>query len=614
MIKRLSRILGEIPRIIISSALFATALITEKLSLDTVALILYILALAVAGLPVLASAIRGILRRDLLDEKFLMSIASVGAMIVGEWSEGVAVMLFFLIGETFEHSAVRRSRSSIRALMDICPDEATVLTDSGEETVDAEDVEPGSIIIVRPGERVPIDSVILSGTSDIDTSAMTGESIPRRVTVGDSLDSGVVVIDGLLTCRTLRPSGDSAAARVLELVENATENKSREENFITKFSHYYTPTVVISAILLAFIPAIFGLMNINDSIYRALIFLVVSCPCALVISVPMAFFGGIGGAASRGILFKGGNVFSPLAKADTVALDKTGTITGGSFSVVSVNPVGIDRDELLYIAASVEQGSNHPIAACIRDASVRCSTPSSVTELAGEGVTAILDGRPVAVGNASLMHRLGITPPDSTAGCVFVAADGRLVGTITLSDTIRPEASSAISRLRSVGVRRTVMLTGDRASVATAVAASVGIDELRAELKPEDKYRAIEELIATSHGTVYIGDGINDAPSLARADVGIAMGSIGQDCAIEAADAVIMSDNLTKISEAIQISRKTINIAKQNIIFALGVKGLILILGAFGFANMWLAVFADVGVAVLAILNSMRAMRAPRGV
>lgn len=614
MIAKLQGLSGEIPRIVISSVLFAAAIITEHLSLGILPLVLYILALLIAGLPVFLSALRGILRRDLLDEKFLMSIASVGAMIVGEWSEGVAVMLFFLVGEAFEHSAVRRSRSSIRALMDICPDEATVLTDSGEETVDAEDVETGSIIIVRPGERVPIDSVVISGSSDVDTSAMTGESIPRRVTVGDSIDSGVVVVDGLLTCRTLRPAGDSAAARVLELVENASENKSKEENFITKFSHYYTPTVVISAVLLAIIPAIFGFMHISDSIYRALIFLVVSCPCALVISVPMAFFGGIGGAASRGILFKGGNVFAPLASADTVALDKTGTVTGGSFSVVGVSPVGISSDELLYLAASVEQSSNHPIAACIRDASSRRGRPSDVTEYAGEGIIANVDGHSVAVGNSALMCRIGITAPTTAESCVFVAANGSLVGTVTVSDTVRPESAEAIARLRSVGVSRTVMLTGDSRAVASRVAEAVGIDELRAELTPEDKYLAVEELIGSSRGTVYVGDGINDAPSLARANVGIAMGSIGQDSAIEAADAVIMSDNLMKISEAILISRKTINIAKQNIVFALGIKGLILVLGALGFANMWLAVFADVGVAVLAILNSMRAMRAPRGV
>ena len=599
----------DIVRILVGAVFFISAFIIEQFSLAPVALVLYLTVLAITGLPVFVDAVRGILRRDLLDEKFLMSIASIGAMIVGEWSEGVAVMLFFLIGETFEHMAVRRSRNSIKALMDICPDEATVITDNGEVTLDAEDVEVGSVIIIRPGERVPIDCTVLSGSSDVDTSAMTGESVPRSATVGDALESGVVVLDGLLTCRTLREAGESAAARVLELVENATENKSREENFITKFSHYYTPIVVSLAILLAIIPPIFGIVSIQDSAYRALIFLVISCPCALVISVPMAFFGGIGGAASRGVLFKGGSCFSAVANAGTVAFDKTGTLTGGRFYVSSVKCFGIKESELLFYAASAEQASNHPVAECLRQSSPTHTSPSSADEFAGEGMIAYVDGHSVAVGNSALMRRAGASCGAEDDGAIFVAIDGVLSGVISVADSIRPEASEAITRLRRMGVKKTVVLSGDRAGTVSRVAAEVGIDEFKSELSPEDKYTALGELISEGSSTVYVGDGINDAPSLASADVGIAMGGIGQDSAIEAADVVIMSDNLIKISEAIAISRKTLNIAKQNIVFALGVKGLIMILGALGIANMWLAVFADVGVAVIAILNSMRALR-----
>ena len=599
---------NPILRIRASAVLLLAAILLEHFDLPIFAIIIYIFALLVAGLDVFINAVRGIIRRDLLDEKFLMSIAAIGAMILGEYNEGVAVMLFFLIGETFEKMAVRRSRNSIKALMEICPDEATVIIDGEEETVDAEDVEVGATILIRAGERVPLDCEIISGSTDIDTSSMTGEALPRSVSAGDTLDSGVMVISGVITCRVLRPLTESAASRVLALVENATENKSKEENFITKFSHYYTPIVVALAVLLAFIPPIFRILTIGESVKRALTFLVISCPCALVISVPMAFFGGIGAAASRGILYKGGNVFSKVAKMSTVAFDKTGTLTSGEFAITEINPIGVSADELIRLAASAEYGSNHPLALAIRASAEECGQPTNTREIAGEGVIATVLGSEIAVGNGKLMMRLGIT--ELCEGSVYVAKDGVLIGSLTLGDKIKSESRSAISRIKALGVKKCVILSGDRAENVEKIRSELSLDEAFAELKPEDKYSKLEELIASAEGSVgYIGDGINDAPTLARADVGFAMGAIGSDSAVEAADAVIMSDNLNKIAESIIIARKTISISWQNIIFAIGIKVLVMILGALGFANMWLAVFADVGVSVLAILNSMRTLR-----
>ena len=615
MKKLLAFLRSDVARIAVALIFFVSALILEQSISPYGAFALYIISLIISGYSVFIDAVRGILRRDLLDEKFLMSIASIGAMIVGEWREGVAVMLFFLVGETFEHYAVRRSRASIRSLMDICPDEACVITDDGEEIMDAEDVEIGSTIIIRPGERVPIDAIVVDGSADVDTSSMTGEPMPISVSVGSSLSSGFIVTNGLLYAKTTKMSEESAAARVLALVENASESKSREESFITKFSRYYTPAVVIIALIVAILPPVFGIKNIADSVYTALTFLVISCPCALVISVPMAFFGGIGGAASKGILFKGGNVFSKVARVDSVALDKTGTITNGKFNVSDVITIGYTRATVLSMAASAEYASNHPIAECLKAASDDITPPRSVTEHAGYGVVAQLCESSCAVGNIKLMHKLGIDLSDLVSepiGAVYVAIDNCLAGIIVLSDSIKTEASNSVSRLRSLGVKRTVILSGDREESVKRVAESVGISESRFALTPEEKYVALEEIISTSQSTMYVGDGINDSPSLARADVGVAMGSIGQDSAIEAADVVIMTDNLMKLPEAVLIARKTISISWQNIIFALGVKGLILLLGLFGFANMWLAVFADVGVAVLAILNSMRALRVPK--
>ena len=608
MKKYLKYIKNPIFRIVTSAVLLVTAIILENLNVSIIPIIIYIGALLVAGLDVFINAIRGILRKDLLDEKFLMSIAAIGAMILEEYNEGVAVMLFFLVGETFEKMAVRRSRNSIKALMEICPDEATVFIDGVEETVDAEDVEVGSTIIIRAGERVPLDCEIISGSTDIDTSSMTGEAIPRSVSIGDSLDSGVMVISGVITCRTLRPLTESAASRVLSLVENATENKSKEENFITKFSHYYTPIVVALALLLAFVPPIFNLLTLADSVKRALTFLVISCPCALVISVPMAFFGGIGAAASRGILYKGGNIFSKVASLTAVAFDKTGTLTSGEFAITEVNPKDVSKEELLFLAASAEYGSNHPLAMAIRSSAESSEVPSDAREIAGEGVIATVLGSEIAVGNTKLMNRLGISEVDG--GSVFVARDGKFIGSLALGDKIKTESKGAISRIKALGVKKCVILSGDKADNVEKIKSELSLDEAFAELKPEDKYKKLEELIDTADGSVgYVGDGINDAPTLARADVGFAMGAIGSDSAVEAADAVIMSDNLEKIAESIIIARKTISISWQNIIFAIGIKILVMILGACGLANMWLAVFADVGVSVLAILNSMRTLK-----
>lgn len=604
---------NDIFRIASSLTFFISALILEQFEFELFSLVLYLIALFACGFKVFLDAVKGILRRDLLDEKFLMSLASIGAMIVGEWSEGVAVMIFYLIGETFESCAVRRSRKSIKSLMDICPDEASVLNDGVEERVDAEGVPPGATIIVRPGERVPVDCVILSGASDVDTSSMTGESLPVSMAVGDELSSGFVVINGMLICQTLRVATESAAARVLSLVEEASENKSEEEKFITKFSHYYTPTVVICAVIFAVLPAVFGTMSFFDSLYRALIFLVISCPCALVISVPMAFFGGIGGAASRGILFKGGNIFGKIAKSDTIAFDKTGTVTNGEFAILRVETFGVSEKELLRLSASCEFASNHPIAECIRKSCPDAQKPEFAEEIIGEGIVAIFEGHTVAVGNKALMKRQGVNIGEIEGNPVFVSKDDSLIGLIYISDEIKTEAKETVNKLLRLGVSRVAMISGDKREKVSFVCREIGIVNYYSEQTPEEKYRKLETLIEESRfGTIYVGDGINDAPSLARADIGIAMGAMGQDSAIEVADVVIVSDNLERIPEAILLARKTIKISRQNIVFALGIKFAIVALGALGIANMWLAVFADVGVAVIAILNSMRTLSVPR--
>lgn len=601
----MKKLLKPIPKIIIGAALLLLAVIFESLSLTAPSVALYILSLVLLGYEVFISAVRGILRRDLLDERFLMTVASVGAMIVGEYSEGVAIMLFFLIGEAFEHYAVRRSRASIKELMEMCPDTASVVTDDGEEEMDCEDVEVGSTIVIRPGERVPLDCEIISGTADADTSMVTGESAHRSVTVGDSLDSGVVIYGGMLYCKTTRPLSESCAHRILELVENATENKSKEERFITRFSRVYTPTVVSIALLLVILLPLAFSIPLPEAIYRALIFLVISCPCALVISVPMAFFGGIGRAARQGILFKGGNVFSPIARARRVAFDKTGTITKASFEISRIESVGISDDELLTIIRRAEYSSNHPIAEALRRGADTVLPPDEAEEMVGEGVRCRISGKEIYVGNPRLMKRLGVSVTEE-ASAVYCVIDGVYSGAVVLSDTVKEEARDAIAALRSLGVSECVMISGDRESVARRVSAEVGIDTCHFELTPEEKYDKVREYMSDGEPLIYVGDGINDSPSLAVSSVGIAMGAIGQDSAIEAADVIIMSDDLTKIPEAIKIAKKTNVISVENIALALVVKLCVMLLGAFGIANMWLAVFADVGVAVLAILNSMR--------
>lgn len=599
---------NELFKIAAGLVFFIPGAILSHLGYFYLSLALLLLALLISGLSVFIGAVKGIIRGDLLDEKFLMSLASIGAFIIGEATEGVAVMIFFLVGEYFEHKAVRKSRKSIKELLDICPDTARVIVDGEESEEDAEDVEIGSTILVRPGERMPIDSRIVLGSCRLDTSSLTGESMPRDAVVGDEVSSGVVVLDGAITCVTLRTHENSRASVVLELVENARERKSKEENFITKFSRVYTPVVTALAVIMAIFPPLFGLISWQDSVYRALSFLVVSCPCALVISVPMAFFGGIGASAAKGILYKGGNTFSPIAHIDKIVFDKTGTLTTGEFSVVDIHSL-IDRDELISLVASAEHNSNHPIAACLKKLAPGVKAADEIRDVPGKGIVATLGEHEIAVGNRSLMSSVG-AECKLNGYSVYVARDGEFIGAILVRDTLKSEAKEAISALRRLGAKETFILSGDRESEVEYVARELGVDKVYPELMPEDKYEILDSIIESSDGgVVYVGDGINDAPCLTRADVGIAMGGKGTDSAIESADAVIVSDNLLRIADTVRIARKTLNISKQNIVFAIGVKVLAMILVATGVVGMWMAVFADVGVAVLAILNSMRTLK-----
>ena len=570
------------------------------------------MALLVIGIPVFYEAIRGILRRDLLDEKFLMSVASIGAFALGEPLEAVAVLAFFTIGEMFEHYAVRRSRDSIRSLMKIRPDTATILRDTKECEVDAEDVEPGDIMICRTGDRIATDGVIISGDGDLDCSMLSGESLPVSVTVGEEVQSGAVVLRGILKICAIRIAEQSCAGRILELVESASERKSKEEAFITKFSRVYTPVVVILATILCLVLTIFHILPFGEAFRRALTFLVISCPCALVISVPMAFFGGIGASASQGILFKGGNVFSPLAKARTFIFDKTGTLTSGEFALVEAVCPTMERDAFLSLVASAEYASNHPLALAIKKAVPDVKAPDEATERAGYGVIATIDGACVAVGNRRMLDEYATTKaiglPADTRDVLYAIRDGVLIGYLRVCDNIRDGAKRAFGDLRSLGAQRLAILSGDRKESVATVAEALGADTYLGELLPEDKYARLEEYIEGGERVVYVGDGINDTPSLARADVGVAMGGIGQDSALEVSDLSILTDDLTKLPTAVRIARKTITIAKQNIIFAIGIKALVLILGALGYATMWIAVFADVGVCILAILNAMRTL------
>ena len=583
----------------------------------------YLVPYLVAGGDVLRKAVKGIRNRQPFDECFLMAVATVGAFALGEYVEGCAVMLFYQIGELFQSVAVGKSRRSIAALMDIRPDYANLEQPDGSlEQVDPDEVEVGSVIVVQPGERVPIDGVVVEGASTLNTAALTGESLPREVKAGDDIISGCVNLSGLLKVRTSREFGESTVSRILDLVENSSMKKARAENFITRFARIYTPAVCYGALALAVLPPLVLTVlgqpaQLGDWIYRALTFLVISCPCALVISIPLSFFGGIGGASTCGILVKGATYLEELSRTGTVVFDKTGTLTKGVFEVTGVYPAqGTGRDTLLETAALAESYSKHPISQSLKQAwgkELDAARVTEVEELGGYGITARVDGRPVAVGNARLMAKLGLSPaaPDQTGTIIYVADNGAYAGAIVISDVVKPTAAKAIAGLKRAGVRRTVMLTGDTEAVAKSVAGQLGISEYRAGLLPEDKVNQVETLLEEKlprENLAFVGDGINDAPVLSRADLGIAMGALGSDAAIEAADIVLMDDDPARIALAMDISRRTIRIVYQNIVFALVVKAACLLLGALGMAGMWLAIFADVGVMVLAVINATRAL------
>ena len=585
--------------------------------------LVYLVPYLVAGGDVLRKAVKGIQNRQPFDECFLMAVATVGAFALGEYVEGCAVMLFYQIGELFQSVAVGKSRRSIAALMDIRPDYANLEQPDGSlEQVDPDEVEVGSVIVVQPGERVPIDGVVVEGASTLNTAALTGESLPREVKAGDDIISGCVNLSGLLKVRTSREFGESTVSRILDLVENSSMKKARAENFITRFARIYTPAVCYGALALAVLPPLVLTVlgqpaQLGDWIYRALTFLVISCPCALVISIPLSFFGGIGGASTCGILVKGSTYLEELSRTGTVVFDKTGTLTKGVFEVTGVYPAqGTGRDTLLETAALAESYSKHPISQSLKQAwgkELDAARVTEVEELGGYGITARVDGRPVAVGNARLMAKLGLSPaaPDQTGTIIYVADNGAYAGAIVISDVVKPTAAKAIAGLKRAGVRRTVMLTGDTEAVAKSVAGQLGISEYRAGLLPEDKVNQVETLLEEKlprENLAFVGDGINDAPVLSRADLGIAMGALGSDAAIEAADIVLMDDDPARIALAMDISRRTIRIVYQNIVFALVVKAVCLLLGALGMAGMWLAIFADVGVMVLAVLNAIRAL------
>ncbi len=617
-------------KIIAAATLLVVAVVVSKVTNLKMwqELLLFLVPYLIVGGETLKEAAEKLLHGELLDEDFLMSVATLGALSIGfipgaesQFPEAVFVMLFFQVGELFEDMAEDKSRDSITELMDIRPDTASVERDGGIIVVNPAEIAVGETIVIKPGEKVPLDGVVLEGASSLDTVALTGESVPRGIGVGDNILSGCVNLSGVLRARVTKPFTESTASKILELVENASENKSKSESFITRFAKVYTPIVVALAVLLAFLPP---LLSGNFSaefakwLYRALTFLIVSCPCALVISIPLAFFGGIGGAARKGILVKGSNYLEALARLGTVVFDKTGTLTEGVFEVTAVHPETIDEKELLHLAAHVERYSTHPVAISLRlaypDEADSCSV-EDVEEVAGQGVKARVNGKTVCVGNSKMMEAIGVTWKDceKKGTIVHVSLDGEYVGHIVVSDRIKADAAEALKALKENGVAKTVMLTGDKADVAAEVASEVGVDEFRAELLPADKVSEVEKLITgkqDGRSLAFVGDGINDAPVLARADVGIAMGALGSDAAIEAADVVLMDDKPSKLAAGIKVARKTLGIARQNTVFSIGVKVLVLLLAMVGMATMWMAVLADVGVMVLAVLNSTRALKA----
>ena len=627
-------------RILLALALFFTVMALDELGVLAgifgepgalyASFALYLIPYLIAGHDVLLKAWRNIRRGEAFDESFLMAVATIGAFAMiffpetePHMAEGAAVMLFYQVGELFQSYAVGKSRKSIAAMMDIAPDYANIERNGELVEVDPDEVQVGDIIVVKPGERVPIDGVVVDGTSQLDTAALTGESVPRHIEVGGEVISGCINMTGVLRIRTTKLFGASTVSRILELVENASEKKARTENFITRFARVYTPIVTLAAVAIAVVPPLLGMGAWAGWILRGLTFLVVSCPCALVISVPLSFFGGIGGASRLGILVKGSNYLEALAQVDTVVFDKTGTLTSGTFGVVGVHPAdGIDGDQLLAMAAHAEAFSDHPIALSVKKAyldeapadSERIIDPARIEDAAeesGHGVKATVDGHAVLVGNDKLMSAHGISCPDCelTGTILHVAIDGSYAGHIVIADTVKDDAAQAIADLHAAGVERCIMLTGDREEVARSVASDLGLDEYHAQLLPGDKVEQVERILDSTRGNLaFVGDGINDAPVLTRADVGIAMGAMGSDAAIEAADIVLMDDKPSNIARAIRVARKTMRIVHQNIVLAIGVKLLILALAAVGIANMWLAVFGDVGVAVIAILNAMRAM------
>lgn len=602
-------------RIIVAAVLFAAG---SLLPLGpTVEMGVFLVCYAVIGWDIVWKAVTNILHGQVFDENFLMTIATIGALILGEHSEGVAVMLFYQVGEWFQSYAVSKSRKSIASLMDIRPDYANVERNGKLEQVDPDEVNIGDTIVVKPGERVPLDGKIIKGTSALDTSALTGESMPRDVEPGMEVISGCINQTGILTIQTTKKYGESTVAKILDLVENASDKKGKTENFISRFARYYTPIVVFAAIALAILPPLVTGQPFSVWIYRALTFLVISCPCALVISIPLSFFGGIGGASKIGVLVKGSNYLESLAHTEVVVFDKTGTLTKGSFAVSQIKAINMKEEQLLELAAYAEDYSNHPISQSIQKAygrKIDNNRISDVQEIAGHGVRAVIDGKTVLAGNAKLMNRENIAyiPSDAIGTVIYLACNGKYAGYIVIEDEVKADAPAAIKALKEVGVRKTVMLTGDADAVGKKVAQKLGLDQAYTELLPADKVDRVEAMLKQTSEKgklVFVGDGINDAPVLARADVGIAMGGLGSDAAIEAADVVLMTDEPSKISAVVRIARKTIRIANENIVFALGVKLLVLVLGATGYANMWAAVFADVGVSVIAILNAIRAMR-----